>query len=303
MNAGQRMARIAVGAAVENIMATAQFNGLSATSSVLDHDRVGIQLDGEPGATLRIDDSIRQRCTNRKPYEAVPVSASVLAALTSTLSGEDVRTHWLTNREQLRRVAEIVRESDGLLFGNQVTRRAFLANVRFDAPDAEPVEYGLSLASMEVRAADRSAFRLLPRLPQWLVKLMRVGHKIGRQSEGLVNSSAGLFVAATSGIEPAADFSIGRAMQRAWLALTQHGLSAQPMMSLAVLHAIVQHGSEPLKRCFDTTRIQSLHSELKQVVSCLSDDRVGFLLRFGHATPPGGRCARRSLRAALVEES
>src|SRR5262245_61187584 len=99
MNSGQRMTRIAVGAALENLLRVAKRSGWTveltgATDPALATLRV-LRADGLPSA----DPAVAGRVTNRKPYDGRPVPADLLetlAAETPLLDG--VRTHWVVGK-------------------------------------------------------------------------------------------------------------------------------------------------------------------------------------------------------------
>ncbi|MGD9854376.1 MAG: hypothetical protein AB7U20_05430 [Planctomycetaceae bacterium] len=299
MNASQRMSRIAVGAAVHNVLRTAAFNHRKAAVESLGSTAVSVRIDGTAHEPLQIDKTVRDRCTNRKRYDGRPVPSECLDRLqqaTAILDG--VTTRWVTERGRIQRIAAIVRQADTILFSNPAMRRAFFDNVRFDAPDQQRVSEGLPLAALEVQGAARTAFRLLPKLPDWAANLMQVGASIGRQSEKLVNSASGVCIGLAPDDEPPSDFTVGRTMQQAWLALAEQGLAVQPMMSLLVLLNALQHGTVEMKRSLEPERVNALAAELRETCSMVGDGRAAFLLRFGFASEPTGRTGRLPLHVA-----
>ncbi|MEO2033295.1 MAG: hypothetical protein ABGZ35_14545, partial [Planctomycetaceae bacterium] len=285
MNAGQRMSRIAIGAAVENIVRTVAFNDLKvATEPSATSHSVSIRLHEVAKTPLRADEAVANRCTNRRACHGKTVSAETLQRLQQQSTDlSEVETHWITDAEHVRRMAAVVRQADAILFGTAELRHAFLENVRFDRPDDETVDEGLSLASLEIKGRDRAPFRLLPKLPNWLVRLMRVGSTIGRQNEQLILGGAGLCLGVAADDEPLTDIAVGRAMQRAWLALTEQNLAVQPMMSLLVLQNALTHGSDSVRSALGTDRVQNLLEQLSTVCPQIDDGRPAFLLRFGYA--------------------
>ena len=248
MNAGQRMARIALGAALENLLRTAASRGW-----VLKWDYgpgpalVQIQLTGQSGQTEEENGAITARVTNRRLYDGRPLSPEVLDRLRrETPILEDVGTHWIVDRERLTTLARLIGRTDALMFGEPAMRRAFLSQVRFDAPPDMEVAEGLSLASLEVTGADRLGLRMMPRLPDWLLKLGGASRVFAAKARQLVESASGLCLAVAPDGTQRSDLVVGRVMQRAWLALTREGLAAQPMMSLPVLENALENGSPAL---------------------------------------------------------
>lgn len=300
MNAGQRMARIAAGAALENLLRTARHLGWDAEpEDAAPPALAGVRLrPGRPGG--RIEDAITERVTNRRPYDGRPLPDDLLARLAGETPGLDgVRTHWVAGPERLAALADLIGRADALMFGHPAMRRAFLGKVRFDLPDGEATSEGLPTASLELSPADRVALRVMRRCPDWLLKLGGAGRVFHAKARQLVLSASGLcLVVAPDGSE-AADLLVGRAMQRAWLALTAEGLAAQPMMSLLILENSLDHGGASLVASLGRERLRALSDELRRLAPEVGEGRPAFLLRFGFAPPPSGRTHRLPLEAIV----
>ena len=301
MNAGQRMARIAVGAALENVLRTAERNRWGAFLEEPVAPAVAtVRL--EPGPQRDIDPAIAARVTNRRPYDGQAVSAEILAKLKEqTPPLDDVVTHWMADRQRLPPLADLIGRADAVMFGNPTMRKAFLANVRFDAaPDAE-VDEGLSLASLELSRGERFGLRMMRWLPNWLLHAAGAMKTFAANTRRLVESAAGLCLVTAADRRPATDLVVGRAMQRAWLALTEQGLAAQPMMSMAVLENVLDQGSPQVVTALGPERVQGLLSELRRLAGEVGDGRLAYLLRWGYAGPVGGRTGRLPLARVAQE--
>jgi nitroreductase len=300
MNAGQRMARVAVGAALENLLRTARHLGWDARpEDAAPPALAAVRLrPGDPGG--RVEEVVVERATNRRPYDGRPLPDGLLARLageTPPLDG--VQTHWIAGPGRLAAWADVIGRADALMFGHPAMRRAFLQKVRFDLPEGQSAPEGLPTSSLELSAADRVALRVMRRSPDWLLKLGGAGRVFYAKARQLVESASGLcLVVAPDGTE-GADVLVGRAMQRAWLALTGEGLAAQPMMSLLVLENVLDHGGEPLVASLGRDRLRALSAELRRLAPEVGEGRPAFLLRFGFAPPPSGRAERLPLEAVV----
>ncbi|MBI1848186.1 MAG: hypothetical protein HY294_10945 [Candidatus Rokubacteria bacterium] len=297
MNAGQRMARLALGAALENLLHAAAAAGWRAELAPGTALTAVIRLEG-PGTPGPPPDEIAARTTNRRPYDARALAPAVLAELAAETSpiGE-VGTHWIGGAARLARLAGLIGCADGVMFGEGAMRRAFVASVRFDAPAEAPVEDGLSLGAIEASAAEGLALRVMGRLPDFVVRRAGPARLLAARARRLVRSASGVCVVAAADDAAARDVQVGRAMQRAWLALTARGLSAQPMMSLPVLASAARHGVLSDAACASAA---TLTSELAAALPELGGRRVAALLRFGVAPAPGGRTGRRPLHAVVT---
>jgi hypothetical protein len=298
MNCGQRMARIALGAALDNILRTASHNGWDAkTVSAESSAAASVQLAGNGPAEIKIDPTVMMRVTNRRVYNGEPISKALINRLIAeSPATESVRTIWITERNRLPAIARTLGQADALMFGEPSMRRAFLKNVRFDAPPTAEVDQGLSLASLELSWFERQALPSMKWLPNWLV---RYGGGLGTfaaKARKLVESASGLCILAAAGRDKQTDLMVGQAVQRAWLAMAGQGLAVQPMMSMAVLDNVRDYGRDELVSSTGTQTLR-LSKELKTLVPELGQDRLAFLLRFGFATPPSGRTGRLPLDA------
>ena len=293
MNAGQRMARIAVGAAVENVVRTVFYSGGTCeVRTAPDAASVRIAVHSLNGS-VRHDPVIAARVTNRRRYDRQPISREQMdevAAGVGELAG--ARAIWVTDRPAIDRIAGIVRRADRMLFGISAMRRAFFENVRFDAAYDAEVDWGLSLGSLEVARHELPLFRSLPKLPDWLFRLLSVARTIGAKSAKLVRSSSGLCVITAAGDSAEMDFAVGQVMQQCWLRLTESELAAQPMSSLFVLAGAGHLGLAGLHVDGQIQRINALAAELREVISIKGHYQPRFMLRFGSAAAPSARTGR-----------
>jgi hypothetical protein len=186
------------------------------------------------------------------------------------------------------------------MFGEASMRRAFLAQVRFDAPPDRPVAEGLSLGSLELSASDRLALRLMRHMSDRLLRIGGAGRVFAAKARALVSSASGLCLIVAPDRTEQTDLNVGRVTERAWLALTARGMAAQPMMSLLVLDNVLEHGSPALVTILSCSRVAALLEEFRGLVRDeVGGGRPAFLMRFGFAPPPSGRTGRRPIQAVI----
>jgi hypothetical protein len=294
MNAGDRMARIAVGAAAENVFQTAGANALTCSAkSNQDGLVIDLKRQAVTPSELVIPPKVMNRKTNRQAYDGSCLPAESLEALkSSAMPLEGTRIHWLVERPRVLEAASIVAQGDALLFAIPEMLRAFLANVRFDLPRGAPCLEGLSLESLEANRIDRLGLSLLRRIPDWMLRLGGPARAIAKKSRQLVTSASGLAFVTALEQDHAADYAVGRTMQRAWLELATRGYSAQPMMSLPVLENWLEQGAKPRGHAALRERIARLLARLATLSEAPHDGRIGFILRFGIGMEPTGRTSR-----------
>jgi hypothetical protein len=295
MNAGQRMARIALGAALENLLSEAARLGFAPVLEEAPPALAAVRLTA-PGGDPDLSPLLAARVTNRRAYDGRPLDPQVLAALQRESSPPvgSVTTHWIAAKERLLAFAALIGRADATMFSVPEILAAFLDKVRFDARGNAEVDDGLSLASLELSMSDLLLLPLLPRLPHALLSALGTFRIMGARSRALVAGSSALCLIVAPNGDPRTDLDVGRATERAWLALTAHGLSAQPMMSLLGLESALDHGALAPGRNRDAAREEG--ARLRALAPEIGQGRPAFLLRVGFAPPPRGRVGRRPLR-------
>ena len=295
MNAGQTMARIALGAAVENIVRTARLNGWGAQTCERDGgQQVRIRVETTQLREFKTDPLIAQRVTNRKMFDGGSLTQSVINDLqqqTPTLEG--VTVSWITDDHLRSRFARLAGLADAQMFGIGSMRRAFLRTVHTVKSAAGSHDAGLPIETLELSKMDRVGFRVLPMLNDMLFAGLGVRAAFARKAKRLVRSAAGLCLISSCDDHPSAELHVGRAMQRAWLALANNHLAVQPMMSALVLGSALKNGDAALKQCMCRRRIDELWQSFRDLSSDVSRARPAALLRFGYATSPSARTTRR----------
>ncbi len=301
MNAGRRMSRIAIGAALENLIRTAQSHGWRVEVERAVYPALAmVRLTERNGIANSTNDLEAQRLTNRRPFDGHPVSGDVLDRLigaTPELSG--VKTHWIVDADRLANLARLIGRADGTMFGEASMRRAFLSKVRLDAAPGEAVADGLSASSLELSAFDRWALRAMRRAPDRWLRLVGVSRVFAAKARRLVASSSGLCLVAARDDAEETDLLVGRAMQRAWLTLNAEGLAVQPMMSLLVLENVSEHGDAALVASLGCGTLADLRDDFRTQVPEIGGWRPAFLMRFGFAPAPSGRTGRLPLHAVV----
>jgi nitroreductase len=303
MNAGQQMALIACGAAVENVCWLARARGLQADVETLPPGRpaaptcVARVVLGErrqPDCAAPSALAITERVTNRRRYDGRPLDPGVRSRLErATVDVPGMAVHWVTDRALIGKLADRIALGDAVMFGEPGMRHAFLGNVRFDLPVNAEADEGLPIGSLEVSAADRLSLRAMRFLPDWLFALSGGARILGARTRKLVESSSGICLVAPASESDEAPLHLGRAAQHVWLTLTELGLAVQPMMSLPGLRFARTHGTPEQVRSLERLGVAAALRDFEQLLESAGLSRApGFVLRFGYAPPPTCRAVR-----------
>ena len=299
LNPGQRQSRLALGCAIENLLHTAEVNGWKVEEEAGPPPALAMfRVLDESHAPPMASPAVLARVTNRRPYGGRRLNGATIERLVSStpdLGG--VRTHWILSRHRIDALASLAARAETIVFGQSSLRRARLSSVRFDRKRDEIVTEGLPVASLEVNRMRESLLAQMTKLPDWLVYLSGVARSVGSASGKLVLSASGICLVVAPDMGEAADIAAGRALQRAWLALTREGLSAQPMQSLTVLETILALGAPNLLASLSKQRLSRLRGELRSHVPEIGPGHLAFFLRFGDAPAPSGRSGRQPLES------
>ncbi|QDV26836.1 nitroreductase family protein [Aureliella helgolandensis] len=294
MNVGQRMADIAVGAAVENMIQTAEGNGWEYQLSQPSKGSSTHFRLSPTSNSGQVNPLLLLRATNRRVYRGGEITAELRQKLeSSTTELDGVRAHWILDNERLLKLSGVVSRADAVILGTKAIRNAFLKSIRFDKANTDVVDEGLSLGSLEAGWGERKMLRAMRAMPDSLFYCLGGRLALGRVSRQLMLSASGVCVVSVPELSSIASWRSGRVWQRAWLALTEHGMVAQPMMSLLILQNLVAFGT--LKTL--SARDQRLASELLQnfrrlLTSELNSALPCTLMRIGYADQPTGRVGR-----------
>jgi hypothetical protein len=164
-------------------------------------------------------------------------------------------------------------------------------------PAGAEVAEGLSVGSIELDAAERALFPMLPRLPHGLLRGAGAFRIMGARSKRLIAGSSGLCLGVAPDGNPRTDLAVGRAMERAWLSLTAKGLAVQPMMAVIAVGDSFEFGLEVAGLRRDV--VTAVQDGIRAAAPEIAGRRPAFLMRFGYALRPSARVGRRPLEEAI----
>ena len=311
MNAGGRMARIAVGAAVECALLRAGRMGATVRFPPPRPGALVTLVITAPRRFPEPDKALVRRTTNRRVYDGRPLADETVATLRSKTPDLDgVRTLWF-GRERVRVLGPIVEEGEALFYSDPLLRDAALRAVRFDVRDREEVTRGLSVGSLELSGPERLTLDSLRKTPQDRLVAMGAFRKMGARARRLVESASGVCVVVARGSSAETDVAVGRCVQRAWLALTRLDLAAHPMSSIAALEAIADEASQAAQT--GETHAAEGEPGLADPVTAMRasfraafpnverSSRIALLMRFGTAAAPSSRVGRVPVSESVSE--
>jgi len=296
------LARVALGAALECALLRAARMGVTV--------RIEHPPDRKPLVRLTVSDAKRfpepdkalmRRATNRRLYDGRAIDDATYAWLVeATAPLEGVRTHWF-GRERVRAVGLLIEEAEALFYGNPRLREVTLRTIRFDVRDREEVTQGISVASLELSAADRVTVDALRHTTQDRLAATGAPQRMGARARRLVESASGVCILTKpDGSDPLADVTVGRCLQRAWLALTRRGLVAQPMSVFNVLESVLGVEGPELP---EHERVETVLSRFKAAFPSVEKGAsTAMLMRYGWAPPPTTLARRLPVEESIASD-
>jgi nitroreductase len=303
-NAGGRMARIGIGAALESALQCAGRLGAAARFEAPPQSALVTLRISPPKRMPEPDKAAIRRATNRRIYDGRAIDDPTFAWLQeATPPLEGVRTLWF-GRERVRTLGPIVEQGEAAFFAEPATREAALRAVRFDVRDREEVTRGLSVGSLELPPAERLNVDSLRHTPHDRLVAMGAFKRVGAHARRLVESASGVCVLTASGSDPTADVTVGRCMQRAWLSLTRRGLVAQPMSAIVQLATILEQDGANGTRLDDPQHAAGVVASFCSAFPSVErGSRIALLMRFGRAPDPTSRVRRLPLEDSIASQT
>jgi nitroreductase len=300
-NARGRVARIAVGAALECALLRAGRMGATVKFLPAQPGALVTISVTAPKRTVEADKALMRRVTNRRLYDGRPLDDATFAWLQqATPVLESTKTLWF-GRERVRTLGPIVGEGEALYYRDPPAREAALKALRFDVRDNEEVTRGLSVGSLELTTAERLAVDAFRKNPQERLESMAAFDKMGAYARRLMESASGVCIVATPGTDEMSDVLVGRCMQRAWLALTRRGLVAQPMNAVPSIEARLGV-DDPSAAFADPAKAAAVVASLRAAFPGVDKaSRIAVVMRVGQAPPPTARVRRLPLADSVAQ--
>jgi hypothetical protein len=254
--------------------------------------------DGEkPDCVARIvlskDDSLHpdplaaflhQRCTNRKMYSKQKISVPVLQELESTLNDYPGLTLTITSdTKQIKDLGKAVSAIDQVMFENKRLHDSLFEHITWSKEEEQRTHVGLSLDSMEFKAAEKLLFK---GLKNW--SLVNALNMTGfsrfvrfKNSMQYGSAAASALVSARKG-DRTDYLDAGRFVQRFWLKATRAGLSLHPIVGVIYCSQKVDGENNDLFASNHKELLRDSYDVLQEVAGS-GDSPVVFFCRLGYA--------------------
>lgn len=298
--------RVALGAALENLVVAAASRGLGVEVTGPPHGSpeevvacVGLTSSPEAGAA-DLFPAIGARATNRRLGRRQRLGEEPVRRLEAAALARDARLEVRDDPEVLAEVGQILGAGERIRVLCPALHREMMAELRWTPEDALRTRDGIDLATLELTAFQRAAMSVLAR-PDVASKARRFG--LGRPLEELSRdaidgASAVALVSIETG-DDAAWLRGGRAVQRVWLTGTALGLALQPMTAILYQFELCDNAPDTFSEA-ERREIASLRGRLAGIFPGSAGRTPVFLFRIAHAPGPTARALRRPVEQVLA---
>ena len=240
-NINQIASIISCGAVLENMRIAASAFDLNTNinylpSGIEDDLMASIELIYNETSINPLFASIWKRNTNRTFYEKKPISSIVLNDLKKSISDiPGIKLHFVVEKDELKKLAKIIYKTDQIRTENRSLHEYLGKMIRYSHKEAIEKCDGLPLKNLEAGFAGEIFLKATrPWFIMNLINKIGVGKMVALHSfQGIINSS-GVALITVDGMNPEDFLKGGQAVERIWLAITQHGLAMQPMTAITL---------------------------------------------------------------------
>jgi hypothetical protein len=273
---------ITMGAVIENLaeaikLLRMQVDLKPAIPTLQPYDFLRVGLTESDVTTSPYDAPLFTRHTNRLPYSTVPLPQAIRTGPCSDSQG-DTKIQFIESKEEIRRIAALVRDASQVRFQTQELHEWFSASLRFSKDEVERGD-GLDVATFDLPPGGRAFMRLL--MASW--RNMALFNRIGgyRMMAGIEAASitkAGAIVAVIGPDTSMGALDAGRLMQRVWIILNQAGLAVQPYYVVSDQLTRLAEGTVPGNL---RERVEQLQEHVRSVFTMSGNRQLYMLLRVG----------------------
>ncbi|GAA4467952.1 Rv1355c family protein [Nemorincola caseinilytica] len=299
------IARISLGAALENIIIKAASLGFEAHYTLFpagEDQPLVATIAFRPSEAVRPLGApamyIGTRCTNRKRGDNAPLPAGIYTDLaTACARVADTKLTFLTDPDIINAFADIESAAERVRSLHPQSHHEFFhKELRWNDSGTEKITEGLDIKTLELTVAEEMGMRIgsdpgvIALLNQW--RTGKVFEKLIRLS---IRSSSAVGLVSVPQYSAAHLVNGGRAVEQVWLEATRHHLSVQPISAPLFLHARAKYAGMDGEDPNMVSEIYELYGKLCTLFPELHDRHGLFLFRLFKAEPPTARSLRKSI--------
>jgi nitroreductase len=243
---------------------------------------------------------VATRAANRRLGLPTTITKFTVQLLGHGVEREGARLHFVTERDRIDEIAELLAESDRLRFIIPNVHEDMLGELRW--PSGDSIEEGMDVRTLELDSAGMAVLDLLGRpdvmghLADW-----RAGRALGARTRVMVGSSSALALITVPRADPVWYVRGGAAVERFWLSAELHGLAVQPV-SPVFLYAVNERDLLDLGGERHLDEMYGLSQRFHGLWDLDEGETMVMVLRVLHAAAPSVRSSRLPLAHVLSRD-
>jgi molybdopterin/thiamine biosynthesis adenylyltransferase/nitroreductase len=243
---------------------------------------------------------VATRAANRRLGLPTTITKATVQLLGHGVEREGARLHFVTERDRIDDIAELLAESDRLRFLIPNVHEDMLGELRW--PSGDSIEEGMDVRTLELDSAGMAVLGLLGRsdvmghLAEW-----RAGRALGARTRVMVGSSSALALITVPRADPVWYVRGGAAVERFWLSAELHGLAVQPV-SPVFLFAVNERDLLELGGERHLDEMYGLSQRFHGLWDLDEGETMVMVLRVLHAAAPSVRSSRLPLAHVLSRD-
>lgn len=300
LNFQQSGSYVAHGALIENIVIAASQYGYAAEINLFPNpqepDLVAvIKLEKTSPREELFYPFIKERCTNRKPYENRKLSEGQKRSFMHAPEevGEGGKVILVDEEDKMKIIGEASSAMEQIALETKFLHKLFFADIVWTEKEEQEKKCGLYLKTMELPPPVQILFKVLKYWPAMNI-LNKIGFaKMAAKGNAKLYASGGAFGIVVTDGDSAKDFiNAGRLTQRVWLKTTKMRLGLHPVTGILFLARRVIAGEA---KELSEEHIQLIKKSYETIKSAFGVENgvIAMAFRIGYADKPSAKCSRK----------
>lgn len=307
LNYHNRGTWIAHGALIENIAISARVAGYNTEIKIFPHwPDIKISSIIYFNATTKekgaLQEAIKDRCTNRKPYNPTPLSENQINNLKNILDEQQQkRVIFVKENKKIKKLCKLLCINEVVTLENKKLHELFFKEILWKEKLARAGEKGLFLPTMELAKPKQLALRLVK---NW--NIMNFFNKLGfakiiAKDNAKVFATAPLMGAIISSNDERSFIEAGRIMERMWLKATDMKLSFHIISGVLFFWQSIKDDTIKalMEQSGHVSLLENTYEDIKTTLGNPSDI-VSIMFRVGFSEKPTSLSYKKSIDELII---
>ncbi|MCC6290932.1 nitroreductase family protein [Candidatus Nomurabacteria bacterium] len=237
---------------------------------------------------------IKERHTNRRPYEERKIDAVTFGKLLESGTNQDDLII-VEEDSKLRKISSALSVMERIALENKGLHRLFFGDLLWSEDDNKVGKPGLFVKTLEIPVIALFLFKILRFWP-WtrLANLFGFSRMASYGNAKIYARSSAFILVSTKGNLPVDFVNSGRLTQRIWLTAVAGGLSVQPVTGILFMGRRFMSGDTQGFSMRHVQMAKDAHNQVQREFGLPRDSNMMMVLRIGYAQDPTAHSFRMS---------